>query len=138
MHPTYFDPADVAVMVPAPLNLREMQEASEQGRDEGMGRAAHSADQKMPKWTQFAYTMLIEFIRQGGDMFMGEDVRVFAYKNGLPQPPHERAWGSIMHRAASAGLLVKGGFASVKNPKAHRTPATVWIVNHDVLKTYLN
>jgi hypothetical protein len=58
---------------------------------------------------------------------MVEDLRKFAYDMGLPKPPSERAWGSVISSAKRDGLVEHRGFSSVKNPKAHKTPASVWV-----------
>jgi len=58
---------------------------------------------------------------------MTEDVREAATEE-IPQPPSNRAWGAIIRMAASSNIIKRKGYRAVKNPKAHRTPATLWEV----------
>lgn len=90
-------------------------------RDQGMKTAADNAGYI---WQLKA----LEFVRRfPRSEFMAEEVREFAYAAGLSEPPNERAWGAVIATAKRAGLIRFARFASVSNPKAHRTPASVWI-----------
>jgi len=101
-----------------------MKKTREQLRDEGMVKAMHSANQANAKWTLMAYAFLIKYAEKH-EKFMLEDARE-ASINRIPQPPNNRAWGGIIIKAVNADIIVKQGFASVKNKKAHCTPASVW------------
>ena len=92
-------------------------------RDKGIERATNNAERKNPGWISDAYHYLEAYPHK---VFMAEDVRVWAHKNGLQKPPHARAWGSVMVRGKKNGLIKERGFQNVKNPKAHRTPCRVW------------
>lgn len=92
-------------------------------RNVGMQRAANNANDVVPNWTVLALEFVAKFNR---NEFMTEEVREFAYENGLPRPPHERAWGSVMTVSKGRGLIEFARYAAVSNPKAHATPATVW------------
>jgi len=100
-------------------------------RDAMIAKALGNADQKNPgvrKWSDRA----LEFVKIYNEKssFLTEDVRVWAHEQGLPEPPSARAWGGVMVRAARAGIIKNSGlFDLVKNKKAHRTPATIWIKN---------
>ena len=96
-------------------------------RDKGIKKALDNADNTHDKWSEKAYKFLIKYIKSQYD-FMTEDVRIASEKE-IPLPPSNRAWGGIILRASRAGLITRVGFSSVKNVKAHRTPATVWRVN---------
>ena len=96
-------------------------------RDKGIKQAINNADDIHEKWSEKAYKFLTDYIRSHHE-FMTEDVRVASEKK-IPIPPSNRAWGGIILRASKAGLITRVGFSSVKNVKAHRTPATVWRVN---------
>lgn len=78
-------------------------------------------------WKDSADGYLLEFLayRRGG--FMVEDVRAFAYERGLARPPSERSWAGVVMRAAHLGLIRKVGYRLVSNPKAHSTPAAIWL-----------
>lgn len=92
-------------------------------RDRGIQAAAHHAGQG---WNEEADAFLAQFIEATTGPFLCEDVRVQAEAHGLPSPPSKRAWGGVMRRAAQSGAIRRQGYAPVENPKAHRTPATVW------------
>ncbi len=93
-------------------------------REIGIKRAIDNAEKKNILWKEYA----LEFVKEYPSIkFMVEDVRVWAYKNGLPKPPHGRAWGAVIREAVKDGTVRHCGFSNVKNPKAHRTPASVWI-----------
>lgn len=101
----------------------EQMEISGLLRDEGINRAAAHADRTSRGWSDQAFAFLVDFPRKE---FMAEDVREWAESHGLPKPPSARAWGAIIVRARREGVIRPSGFANVKNPRAHRTPARVW------------
>lgn len=96
-------------------------------RDDGIQRALDHAERTEPRWADRAHEALMEFIASHQSEFMGEHVRGWAHDTlGIPKPPHARAWGGVMARAAKQGLIVRVGFAPVSNPKAHCAPCSVW------------
>lgn len=97
-------------------------------RDRGIEASKENADMKIDKWSSRAFELLNIFIQRmpNDDLFMAEDVRLFASKEGLEEPPSKRAWGYVIVKAARSGLIVSAGYREVKNPFAHRTPATLW------------
>jgi hypothetical protein len=88
-----------------------------------MKTAAGHAERIEPSWSKRALSFIMEYSEQ---TFMVEEVREWAYRCGLPRPPNERAWGGVVSKARKEGLIRHVGFRSVTNPKAHRTPASVW------------
>ena len=96
-------------------------------RDKGIKKALDSANNTHDKWSEKAYDFLLKYIKYQ-NQFMTEDVRV-ASEKAIPKPPSNRAWGSVILKAAKSGLIHRVGFANVKNAKAHKTPASVWRVN---------
>ena len=94
-----------------------------------MEQALSHADQVSPAWRDRAYEVLKAYVEQHPhEQFFGEDVREWAYAQGdLPEPPHARAWGGIIAKAAKAGVIVQHGIGQVKNPKAHRANAAIWM-----------
>jgi hypothetical protein len=97
-----------------------------------MQRAVDHADRVSDKWSDRAFDLLMDFIRSlpDGAKFMTEDFRRFAYGKGLAVPPSERAFGSIISRAAKTALIFSNGTAKVSNPKAHQANAAVWRKGH--------
>jgi len=57
--------------------------------------------------------------------FMAEDVRA-ASRGFIPDPPSNRAWGGVFVSAKNDNIITPIGYKMVSNPKAHRTPATLW------------
>lgn len=94
---------------------------------EGIARAIESAENENEGWVKLAYDFLVKYSRTHKE-FMCEDVRE-ASEGIVPVPPSSRAWGGIIRQARKSGLIVKKGYRAVKNPKAHSTPATLWIVS---------
>jgi hypothetical protein len=94
-----------------------------EGRDAGMAQALASAESKIPSWGDKAYQALLDYPHP---QFMTEDVRKWAHEEGLEKPPQARAWGAVIARAKKEGEIIPIGFKAVKNPRAHRTPATHW------------
>lgn len=94
-------------------------------RDQGMAAAVASAETEAPGWAEQAYSFLERFIRSRKGEFMVEQVRERA-KGVIPDPPSNRAWGSLIRKAKSEGLIKRVGFRSVTNPKAHCAPCSVW------------
>ena len=95
-------------------------------RDKGIKLSVDNADKSIDNWSQKAYKFFIDYIKDK-EFFMTEDVRI-ASEGLLEAPPSKRAWGAITVRAKKEGIIESVGFSSVKNPKAHSTPATLWKV----------
>lgn len=98
----------------------------EELRDIGIAQAVGHAESKHEGWADAAFSFLLSYMREHHE-FMGEDVRNASYGH-VPEAPSNRAWGGIMRRAAKEGLIYRIGFQSVKNPKAHCAPCSVWKV----------
>lgn len=97
-------------------------------RDNGIKQAEDNANRKNKGWSNLAYAFLLTYI-QTHDEFLIEDIRASSI-GIIPEPPSNRAWGSIALRAAKDGFITRKGFKSVSNVKAHRTPATLWTINN--------
>ena len=103
-------------------------------RDTGMKLAVKNANIKTENWSEMAYKFMLEYIKKA-DEFMVEEVRFTSF-GIIPQPPSKRAWGSIVCRVAKQGLIHRIGYRSVKNVKAHCTPATLWKVTNQINVEY--
>lgn len=96
----------------------------EELRDRGIKQAEDSAG---PLWKNEALHLFKRFLRESPlNEFLTEDVRAFAYSNGLPHPKSERAWGAVIIAMNRLELVEFVRHGNVKNPKAHATPASVW------------
>lgn len=96
---------------------------------EGMQRAEQSANNTHYKWSDTAYSFLIDYSKKYSS-FMMEDV-ILASKGSVPEPPTNRAWGSVVRKAAKEGKLVNLGFQKKKSEGSHSTPAVLWGVIND-------
>jgi hypothetical protein len=96
-----------------------------EARDKGIAKAIDHANQVHESWGEKAYGMFRDFIYKRKCEFMCEDFR-HAVTGLLPNPPHNRAFGNVLMRAAKAGLIERVRYAPVRNVKAHRANASVW------------
>ena len=95
-------------------------------RDAGIEQATDNAEAAAPGWADQALDYVKWFAKQGV-RFKAEHVRDYATRQGLPNPPHARAWGGVIRRAATMGMIKRVGFASCANPSAHCAPVGVWV-----------
>jgi hypothetical protein len=96
---------------------------SESNRDAGIAHAVGGAEIKHPKWARVALGYIYKY---PFDQFMTEELRLWSHAEGLEHPPNSRAWGGVIRKAVSKGIIKRVGFRNVKNPKAHATVASVW------------
>jgi len=97
-------------------------------RDEGIEKAVTHADNVYDEWSTEAYAFLYEFTRSNNE-FTAEDVRN-ASVNIVPEPPDNRAWGSIFKRAIKSNLIKRKDFTTAKNPTSHCATVALWMVNN--------
>lgn len=101
--------------------------AARAARDQGIKQAIDHADAKLPRWSDRALEVLRAYIRspEVGE-FTAEDVRAYAGRVGLPQPPHLRAWGGVFQRAVKAGWIERAGTTQARAAHVHCAIITVW------------
>ena len=95
-------------------------------KNEGIKQALETAEKKDENWGAKAYNFLCEYIKENKE-FKAEEVRM-ASLGHVPIPPSKRAWGSVIVMAKKNNLIIRKGYASVKNPRAHQAICTVWKV----------
>ncbi|MCI2809363.1 hypothetical protein [Eoetvoesiella caeni] len=97
-------------------------------RDAGMHTAIGHAAATHDDWPEQAFEALQTYVAtHPGKEFMAEDVRNYAYDVlAIPYPPHCRAWGSIIARAAREGMIRRVGIGPVKTASSHMANASVW------------
>lgn len=95
-------------------------------KEAGIQQAVDHANAVTPQWSDKAYDFLVRYVSSATSSFMCEDVRHKAEQAGFPEPPHNRAWGAVLIRAAKTGLIRNIGAAPTKNVKAHRAFASLW------------
>lgn len=79
-------------------------------------------------WKELAIDYLKEFAAYGKE-FIAEDFRLWSEKEkGLEQPSEPRAYGGLMVRAKSAGIIkATGKYKTTSSEKSHSRPMQVWI-----------
>ena len=92
-------------------------------RDAGMAQATDHADDVVPEWQDMAFDFLVAFAKRH-PFFISEDVSYASKGAGFPQPPTDRAWGSVYRRAAKAGLIVQHGIG--RSNRRHRSICPQW------------
>lgn len=79
-------------------------------RIEAAKDAAEHADRVHTEWQEQALYYVKQFaIANSGSEFQCADIRIAAANSGLPPSPDERAWGAIVIKAVSLGLIIKTG-----------------------------
>lgn len=92
-------------------------------RDDGIQRAVDHADRVSHAWSVLAYQTLIAFLQHRAYRFLAQEFVEYAEDvERIPIPPDKRAWGSIIQRAARAGLIVKAGYREDR----YCSPKTLW------------
>lgn len=92
----------------------------------GMQQAVDHAEEVHDNWADKAFGFLKKYVGYTKTPFMTEDVRM-ASLQVVPEPPTKRAWGMVIVRAKRAKLIRHVGYKAVSNPRAHGTPASVWV-----------
>jgi hypothetical protein len=100
-------------------------------KNNGIEKALENANKNNENWSKNAYSFLLHYLKNQ-KTFMAEDVRIASF-GVVSIPPSNRAWGAIFVMAKKNQLIRSIGFAKVKNPKAHGTPANLWAVNSTIL-----
>ncbi len=106
-----------------------MENSTAQNKGEVLGHAAakDAATSAGAAWQKAAWDFFTAWAKaRNGEPFLGEDARHAA--EGLVPPTSEpRAWGYILAKAARQKLIVRTGYAAVKDRKGHGRPMTVWV-----------
>lgn len=96
---------------------------AEAQRDVGMLRAARHAEETNLHWNDRAYAFLVEFAKRN-ESFISEDVSDASKKVGFPQPPTDRAWGSIYRKALKSDVIIQVG--SGRSRRRHASICPRW------------
>ena len=78
-------------------------------------------------WAEQAQEQFYMFCLLSPFPFQVEDVREYASRKGLSDPPSLRAWGSVVARARKQNLIKHVGYDQVSNPKAHCATSSLWV-----------
>ena len=96
----------------------------------GINQAIDHADDKIPSWSDKAFIELVRYADQHPyDKFCATQVRKWATKEGLPEPPSKLAWGGVFQRARRAGAIVRicsDYFNEFESENTHAQIVTFW------------
>lgn len=96
---------------------RPTRAAAGAARDDGMTRAYEGSD---VAWREYAWSWLIDYLHDHPEMFSDE-----LWSAGLEQPREMRAFGSLVRKAATAGMIVKTGRTRPRH-FGHLAEGPVW------------
>jgi len=103
-------------------DLFEMADALE-ARRAGMQIAADNADSHVIGWTDRAFEFLKGYAKTH-QSFISEDVSDASKECGFPQPPTDRAWGSVYRRALKEDIIIQVG--SGRSRRRHASICPRW------------
>jgi len=98
----------------------------EQMAQQGMNSAIAHSDFIFPDWSKNAYNFALSYCLTH-KRFMAEDLRNAA-DDIIPDPPSKRAWGGIIRKLSTNGIIHSLGTSKVKNVDAHCANANLWEV----------
>lgn len=104
------------------LDLIEMIQAVE-ARERGMAQALEHAEREHFDWAEQAYGFLQTYARSHEE-FISEDVSDASKVLNFPQPPTDRAWGSIYKRAIKNDLIIQVGTG--RSRRRHASICPLW------------
>lgn len=93
--------------------------------EKGIAESHEHAEGVSPEWSLRAIKLVEEYARYN-ETFMTEEAKVWAYQNGLPEPPVDGAWGHVMRAAAARGIIHRAGKREAKSPGQHGKLMTLW------------
>lgn len=101
--------------------------AARQARDQGMERAATSAERASPGWLAGARVALERYLQaHSGETFICESVRLWAEGLDLIERiDNQKAWGHVFRNAARDGLIRKTGEYELAR-SSHLSPKPLW------------
>lgn len=97
----------------------------EQLAKQGMLRSTTHADAESPGWSSFAFDALLRYA-ETHQFFTIEQLKDWAYFNGLPVPPAPGAWGGIARRGIKEKIIIFDSYRESRNPSQHMKPVRVW------------
>lgn len=104
------------------MDLFELADALK-AREAGMRIAADNAEVHHLGWNEQAYDFLCDYAK-GHQSFISEDVSDASKEAGFPQPPTDRAWGSVYRRAIKNDVIIHVG--SGRSRRRHASICPRW------------
>lgn len=103
------------------INLTEAREAA----NEGMQRALDAAERRDDEWPERALSFVYRYAL-AHDYFTVEEMTAEADRLGYGSPADQRAWGSIVRRAAIRGFI-RNTHTTRPRVKGHGAPGPLWM-----------
>lgn len=103
--------------------------AATKARDAGIKQAVTHAEQVHLGWTDKAVEAIrvhARCVKARNESFTAELIRNSIIGGCVPVPPHKRAWGGAMVRAAREGIIVKVGVTNSEATHCHRSFVSEW------------
>jgi hypothetical protein len=97
-------------------------------RDDGIRRARQHAEKVKKSWRLIGMVALEKFLAlRGFQEFLAEEFVDWCRKDGTPQPPDGRAWGSVFTSARKLELIEKIGTRNAAT--SNLSPKVLWRAN---------
>jgi hypothetical protein len=103
------------------IHLTEAREAA----NEGMQRALDAAERRDDEWPERALSFVHRYALTH-DYFTVEEMTAEADRLGYGSPADQRAWGSIVRRAAIRGFI-RNTHTTRPRVKGHGSPGIIWL-----------
>lgn len=84
---------------------------AEQGQI-GMEQSVARADRAVDGWSEIALKHLRDFAAAHTDSFLAEEIAPWAYEQGCPPAPDDRAWGHVVKKGGNQGYIMQTGLAA--------------------------
>ena len=98
--------------------------AASAARDAGMRQAIQHAEHLDEDWPDRAYQFVSRYARWN-EFFTVEELTAEARRLGYGSPTDDRAWGSIIRKAARCDVIRRTGMTKPRL-KGHASPGPVW------------
>lgn len=97
--------------------------AAEIEREKGIRRVSGANKE----WLDETEAMLESRLKGSGFRMTGEDIRMYIGLNGGSEPTHYNAWGALIRRLYSHGLIVSTGvYCNRRLKQSHASRSLVW------------
>lgn len=95
--------------------------------EKGIRESHEHAEEQSTDWTKRAVDKVADYARHHDTgFFLAEDVKTWAYQDGLDEPPVDGAWGQVMRTACSRGIIHRFGRQAAKSAGSHGKLMTLW------------
>jgi len=109
----------------------ERQRAGRRGMRKGMRTATDHAESEDPGWSDRAVLTVAACVAANPhpdrDGLIAPEIRNWCYEHGLDRPASEHAWGGVMKRARTQGIIVRTNRQRWYGDETiHSSPSSIW------------